>query len=75
MVQFRFVSNLSKTFKSGEKVTLAGRYACLTCRYGGTRTEVDLAPGTIFPMCKADPVMDATWQLVRVLSATSAARA
>ena len=74
-MQSVFMPNLSKTFKSGEKVTLAGRYECLTCRYGGTRTEVDLTPGAIFPMCKADLVMDATWQFVRALPATSAARA
>jgi len=56
------MSNLSKTFKAGELVTQAGRYVCLTCKYAGTRTEVDLSKDALFPMCKVEA--DSTWQLL-----------
>lgn len=58
------MTNLSKTFKAGETVTIPGRYVCLTCKYEGARTEVQLKQGVIFPMCQADSVKDATWQLI-----------
>lgn len=61
------MANLSRTYKAGEKVTIPGRYECLTCKYGGKRTEVDLRKEAIFPMCKVDA--DATWQLVRPAAA------
>jgi hypothetical protein len=56
--------NLSKTFKTGETVTIPGRYECLTCKYGGSKTEVQLEQGVIFPMCQVDSIKDATWRLV-----------
>lgn len=58
------MTNLSKTFKTGETVTISGRYQCLTCKYGGTKTELQLKQGVIFPMCQVDSIKDATWQLV-----------
>lgn len=58
------MTNLSKTFKTGETVTIPGRYECLTCKYGGTKTEVPLKQGVIFPMCQVNSIKDATWQLL-----------
>jgi hypothetical protein len=66
------MTNLSKTFKSGEKVAIPGRYVCLVCKYGGTRTEETLPQGAFFPMCKVDPVKDVTWQLVEAARAAAA---
>lgn len=66
------MSNLSKTFKSGEKVAIPGRYVCLVCKYGGTRTEENLQQGAIFPMCKVNSVKDVTWQLVEAARAAVA---
>lgn len=60
------MANLSRTYKAGETVTIPGRYECLMCKYGGTRTEVDLTKDALFPMCKVDT--DSTWQLVRAAS-------
>ncbi|MEE9218713.1 MAG: hypothetical protein V3U98_06565 [Acidobacteriota bacterium] len=59
------MANLSRTFKAGETVTIPGRYVCLTCKYGGTDTQVQLEQGIIFPMCHVNSVKDATWQLIR----------
>jgi len=61
------MANLSKTFKAGEKVTIPGHYECLTCKYGGTLTAVDLKKDVFFPMCKVEA--DSTWQLVRASAA------
>lgn len=69
------MANLSRTFKAGEKVSISGRYECLVCKYGGTRTELDLQQNAIFPMCKVDQVLDVTWQLVEAARNVPAGRA
>jgi hypothetical protein len=56
--------NSSDTFKTGERVLLAGDYECLICRSMGKATRLTLEVGTIFPFCPGCETKDATYHLV-----------
>ena len=64
--------NSSKTWKSGEKCRIAGKYRCRNCRSAGRETVQEFQAGAIFPMCEACPQKDVTYHLISASASASA---
>ena len=64
--------NSSKTWKSGERVRIAGTYRCQNCHLEGRATTKEFAAGAVLPMCETCPEKDVTWRLVRPAAARAA---
>lgn len=58
------MANSSDTFKTGERVTLAGDYECLICLSMTKTAVVTLEAQKIFPFCSGCGTKDATFHRV-----------
>jgi hypothetical protein len=54
---------IGTTFHTGETSPVHGKFSCMKCEQAGSKHEIKLKEGEIFPQCK-DCKSDVDWRLV-----------